>query len=174
MDLVDVTTTIRTLLEVFAESDIFDRLKAILAEYSVMNRGDWSKYAFFNDGHYVRNLIDGDDRFELMVICWGPGQKSRVHDHEKSRCVFTVIQGRIDESLYDFDLKHQRDDVLEEGHVSHVENSQLHSVGNSTSTPSVTLHLYFPPIKRVKLFDLETKEVTERTPGFYSVKGHRV
>lgn len=35
--------------------------------YATNNAGDWMEYAFFNQHHYVRNLVVGNEDFELMV-----------------------------------------------------------------------------------------------------------
>ena len=35
--------------------------------YSRTNGGDWRRYAYFNAHHYVRNLVEGNDDFELIV-----------------------------------------------------------------------------------------------------------
>lgn len=35
--------------------------------YATHTCGDWRKYAFFNEHHYVRNLVMGNDDFELIV-----------------------------------------------------------------------------------------------------------
>lgn len=46
------------------------------------------------------------------------------------------------------------------------------SAGSWRTQGGVTLHLYSPPIHRVKIYENNT--VTERTPGFYSKGGVRV
>ena len=38
-----------------------------MSSYAGGGHKDWAKYAFFNDLHYVRNFVDGNDEFELMV-----------------------------------------------------------------------------------------------------------
>lgn len=35
--------------------------------YTSSNSGDWRRYAMFNDIHYVRNLVDANEDFELIV-----------------------------------------------------------------------------------------------------------
>jgi hypothetical protein len=52
----------------------------------------------------------------------------------------------------------------------------LHSVGCApgSEAPTITLHLYAPPIQRVQLFEPDTNRVVERKPGFFSVRGRRV
>lgn len=51
----------------------------------------------FNSHHYVRHLVDANETFELMLICWKGGQASSVHDHADSHCWLTVLQGAVDE-----------------------------------------------------------------------------
>jgi len=41
-------------------------------------------YIFFNKDNYTRNLIYRDDRFEIMTVCWLPGQRTVVHTHNGS------------------------------------------------------------------------------------------
>jgi hypothetical protein len=38
-----------------------------MQEYALTNSGDWRNYAFFNDLHYVRNLVALDEDFEVIV-----------------------------------------------------------------------------------------------------------
>ncbi len=53
------------------------------------------KYLFWSSSFYTRNLIYKDERFEMMAICWEPGQVSRVHNHCDQRCWMTVPIGRL-------------------------------------------------------------------------------
>ena len=53
------------------------------------------KYLFWSPNFYTRNLIYKDDRFEMMAICWEPGQVSRVHNHCEQRCWMMVPLGRL-------------------------------------------------------------------------------
>lgn len=45
------------------------KVQKLLSEYA-QAASDWRKFAHFNDLHYVRNLIETNDDFELMVRCW--------------------------------------------------------------------------------------------------------
>lgn len=54
-----------------------------------------SPYFFWSDKFYTRNLIYKDDRFEMMALCWEPGQVSRVHNHADQRCWMTVPVGKL-------------------------------------------------------------------------------
>jgi cysteine dioxygenase len=54
-----------------------------------------TKYLFWSDECYTRNLIYTDPRFEVMAICWELGQVSRVHNHYDQKCWMTVPLGRL-------------------------------------------------------------------------------
>jgi cysteine dioxygenase len=53
------------------------------------------KFLFWSPSFYTRNLIYKDERFEMMAICWEPGQVSRIHNHCDQRCWMTVPIGRL-------------------------------------------------------------------------------
>ena len=38
-------------------------------------------YVWWRDSFYTRNLIFRDELFEVMTICWSPGQKTAIHTH---------------------------------------------------------------------------------------------
>lgn len=44
----------------------------------------WRPFALFGADHYVRNCVLRTEAFELLVLCWAPGQESRIHDHATS------------------------------------------------------------------------------------------
>lgn len=54
-----------------------------------------TKYFYWSEQSYTRNLIYRDSRFELMAICWEPGQVSRIHNHCDQKCWMTVPVGRL-------------------------------------------------------------------------------
>ncbi|GIL73280.1 hypothetical protein Vretimale_4871 [Volvox reticuliferus] len=185
------------------------RVQELLKTYATSNPGDWQRFALFNDLHYVRNLVEANDDFELIVLCWRGGQVSRVHNHAASHCWLAVLDGEMREIQYQR-ANPAADGDEKPGDAVHVEVSNstnmqvgdvgyindhlaLHSVGCYTSPEElsewialngrggrdgwqleggVTLHLYSPPIRRVKIYEDDT--VTERTPGYYSKGGVRV
>jgi cysteine dioxygenase len=50
---------------------------------------------------YTRNLVDaGNDRFNLMILCWNEGQSSTIHDHSDSHCFMKVLKGGLTEVKY--------------------------------------------------------------------------
>ena len=52
---------------------------------------------------YTRNLVDeGNGKFNVMALCWGEGHGSSVHDHSGSDCFVKVLDGQLQETLFDW------------------------------------------------------------------------
>lgn len=52
-----------------------DQVQSWMEAYQ-SNANDWEKYAFFDEYRYTRNLIDdGNGKFNLLLLCWGPGHQ---------------------------------------------------------------------------------------------------
>jgi len=44
----------------------------------------------------------GNERFNLMALCWGEGHGSSVHDHSDAHCFVKVLDGRLRETMFDW------------------------------------------------------------------------
>src|SRR5262245_15015900 len=53
--------------------------------------------------HYARRLLYQDplNRYTAVVMTWGPGQGTPVHDHGGLWCVEGVVEGRMSVTQYD-------------------------------------------------------------------------
>jgi cysteine dioxygenase len=52
-------------------------------------------YLFFHSSHYTRNLIDKNDLYEIIAICWQSGQRSQIHNHRGQNCWMAVPLGKL-------------------------------------------------------------------------------
>ena len=52
-------------------------------------------YLVFDRQHYTRNLIDKTGWYELLAICWEPGQSSSIHNHHEQNCWMAAPIGRL-------------------------------------------------------------------------------
>ena len=52
---------------------------------------------------YARRLLhrDPEGRYTAVVMTWGPGQKTALHDHAGIWCVECVVDGRMEVTQYD-------------------------------------------------------------------------
>lgn len=110
----------------------------------------------FGDKNYHRNKIACSDWYDLLVICWKPGQASAIHDHTASSCGFKILTGVATEQVYE--RTGNRDDEGEFvrgvsqrsyacGEICLAQDQDIHRISNeSASEKLVTLHVYSPPL----------------------------
>jgi cysteine dioxygenase len=65
------------------------------AEGNTLEPNSLSRYLFWDAQHYTRNLIDKTSLYELIAICWEPGQMSSIHNHRDQNCWMMVPIGRL-------------------------------------------------------------------------------
>jgi cysteine dioxygenase len=89
-------------LRVAFETDVVDvdHVKTILSAYR-SNPKDWKQYAKFDSHRYTRNLVDtGNGRYNMMLLCWGEGHGSSIHDHSDAHCFVKVLDGELKETMF--------------------------------------------------------------------------
>ena len=89
---------INKLLEIFGSDKVnIEEVEELLASYK-SNPRDWRKYAKFDKFKYTRNLVhEGNGKFNLMLLCWAPGNQSTIHDHANAHCFVKVLDGGLRE-----------------------------------------------------------------------------
>ncbi|XP_008941038.1 PREDICTED: cysteine dioxygenase type 1 [Merops nubicus] len=132
---------------------------------------------------YTRNLVDsGNGKFNLMILCWGEGHGSSIHDHADSHCFMKILQGNLKETLFEWPEKkgngemiRKSERVLRENQCAYINDSiGLHRVENISHTETaVSLHLYSPPFDSCNTFDQRTGHKHKVTMTFYSQYGER-
>jgi len=156
------------------------RIRIFLENYDYSS-GEWKQYAFWKKNKlYTRNLIATDNEtFTLMLLCWNPGVFSPIHAHAGVECAMTVIQGEMQEKLYEYpeedakELKHIKTTTLKVGESAFINDTiAIHSVGNPSSQAGATLHCYIPPYKKCKCFlDESSTEFFDANVTFDSERG---
>ena len=138
------------------------------------------KYCHFSPHHYTRNLIVRTDRFELLVLCWEPGQITPIHDHAGSDGWVYCLQGEIEEVRFrcflstDETARVERGDSLKAtvGQMTYINDDiAWHTVANQTPERAVSLHLYSGPIDSCQYFDPVTRTIRTRQMTYHSVDG---
>ncbi|KAI8971913.1 RmlC-like cupin domain-containing protein [Mycotypha africana] len=86
-----------------SESIDAQQIIQLMEKYS-SNSEDWSQYTLFDHSRaYTRNLIDdGNGKFNLMILAWSKGQQSPIHDHAGSHCVMKILDGELQETLFNW------------------------------------------------------------------------
>ena len=118
---------------------------------------DLTKFLGFDDDGYQRNVIKKTEHFELVLICWKPGQKTQIHDHKGSDCAFLILEGISTESLYKFDgdkLVFSEVRKYLPGEVCAAGEPEIHQISNEEETNLVNLHLYTPPLNNINIYEV--------------------
>ncbi len=155
-------------------------------------------YIFFKTDFYTRNLIYRDRLFEVMTICWKPGQKTAVHTHNGQLGWMAIAQGEAAVHNYKYvncnapenqnvvgidclgGATHIELDRCAterchaEGHISTVDKLQtIHQIENTDPAQAgcISLHIYSLPIESCIAFDLEKQRCYRRTLSYFSQYG---
>jgi predicted metal-dependent enzyme (double-stranded beta helix superfamily) len=134
--------------------DLLERIQALL--HRMAENGEFSFPAEFNaaDGdHYARRLLYDDpaNGTSAVLMTWGPGQATPIHDHAGLWCVECVVSGTME--VRRFDLQEQRGDrcrFVPSGTIvaavgstgSLIPPYEYHVLANLADSASLTLHIY--------------------------------
>lgn len=148
-------------------TDSFARLDAAVrkevSDY-LSKATDWKQFCKWSDKHYQRYLIEHSDDYELLLLCWSPGQSSSIHDHPNSHCWLTSACGQVKEVQYKrVHVEKGKESLViktaetsvHRGQTSYInDNIGLHAVQcDASSERAVTFHLYSPPLRYMKVYD---------------------
>jgi len=171
-----------------------DRVAEILLENRLDER-TLRPYTRWADDHYTRNLILRDTWFDIMVLCWAPGQGTPIHTHNGQLGWATVAEGAIQCVEYQWrgcsapegqnvagidcvaggrrvQLDPSRDVVVTPGGgVSRVDKQlTIHSlaVPEGLNERSVSLHIYSLPFDSCVVFNQADASCTRKQLRFDS------
>uniref|UniRef100_A0A671R2D4 Cysteine dioxygenase n=2 Tax=Sinocyclocheilus anshuiensis TaxID=1608454 RepID=A0A671R2D4_9TELE len=174
---------IKTLHKLFESDSVnVEEVQSIMESYESKPH-EWMKYAKFDQYRYTRNLVnEGNGKFNLMILCWGEGHGSSIHDHTDSHCFLKLLQGQLKETLFDWPdrtlqggMLQRSQQVLLENQCAYINDSLgLHRVENVSHTETaVSLHLYSPPFQTCRTFDQRTGHHNSVKMTFWSKFGER-
>ncbi|KJH42491.1 cysteine dioxygenase type I [Dictyocaulus viviparus] len=180
-----LTELIASFHRIFAEDQVNVNEVIMLMESYKSNPAEWRQYAVFDEHKYTRNLVDiGNGKYNLMVLCWGPGMGSSIHDHSNAHCFVKILEGVLVETKYawpedsnfEAPLKRLDQNYFEENSVSYMSDKLgLHRMENpSHSDGAVSLHLYIPPYESCNAFDERTGTKTMCQVTFFTKYGKKV
>jgi len=135
--------------------DSIDRRPGLseLAEHLVGN--DFNAAALkecigYADEGYQRNIIKKTEFYELVAICWTPGQETLIHDHVGSDCAFRIVEGVSTETIYKLNSQGFAVPIdartYSAGEVCAAEEPDIHRVSNDTEHELINVHVYTPPL----------------------------
>ena len=122
-------------------------------------------------GSYARNLVCRTETFELLVLCWLPGQASTIHDHAGSLNAIRVHRGELTSRVFapagaagGGPMALVREDRVRPGQkLVGVDRGGIHQLADTSGADLVTVHVYAPALTEINVYALETAQVERRT-----------
>ncbi len=102
---------------------------------------------------------------QVVLMCWGPGATTAIHDHAGARGRVKILKGSLAEKRYVFQdskLELISSGTTQPGEVVEVAATDLHSVRNPGKEVAVSLHIYdtmSDSLEGTRLFDEELKRM---------------
>jgi len=142
----------------------------------------WRPYVTFREDTYSRNLIWRTDQFELLLLGWGAGHESPIHDHAGQECWMAVLEGELEEVHFKEGdiapdgaaggLRSGRVKAFPTGGVAYIHDDiALHLIRPRAGKRGVSLHLYSSPIDTCRKFCPETGQPESVHVAYHTVRG---
>ncbi len=113
---------------------------------------DWDLYVSFNPDKYMKTLVYRNNIYDIYVISWNKNQESPIHDHPDKGCIMTILDGNIEELLYDNELNLIKTLEYKAGDVTYIDNNiGFHKM--KTIDKCITLHIYSPPLYSMNIYN---------------------
>jgi predicted metal-dependent enzyme (double-stranded beta helix superfamily) len=135
---------------------------------------DVRPFRFFKPGTYARHRVMRNDYVELLVLCWLPGQRTPIHDHNGSYGAVRVCEGVMWETSFALnetsELYYRSAREWGKGEVTDASVPDIHQLGNPECSGQslVTLHLYAPPLGVLNTYKVGSSEVGHYSPNEFT------
>lgn len=109
-------------------------------------------YIGYKEGNYWRHLVCRNEFVEMLVLCWRPGQRTPIHDHNGSHGGVRVCEGTMWETTFTYDpvrgLEYKSASEYQTGAVTGSDVPDIHQLRNPDVSEQnmVTIHIYSPPL----------------------------
>ncbi len=139
-------------------------------ENTEISREELKPYLGFKEGNYWRHRVCRNESVEMLVLCWRPGHRTPIHDHNGSHGAVLVYDGVLWESNFKFDeksgLAYQEGREYRSGQVTGAGVPDIHQLGNPDVSGQnlITIHVYAPPLGVLKTYKVGSPEITLYTP----------
>lgn len=135
---------------------------------------EFENFCSWSDDCYTRNCIIENDKFELILLCWEPGQKTPIHDHGGEECWVRAVRGEFEEVIYKMDDNDEpqlvKSDISKTNDITYmIDFMGFHSLQNISDERSMSLHLYAKPIKTCNSYDEATGKIIHRELSYSTV-----
>jgi cysteine dioxygenase len=166
----------------FSFESLTEKLGALKGAPALADLNDWlcnvtvtpddlRPYRFFKTGTYARHRVMRNEFAELLVLCWKPGQRTPIHDHNGSYGAVRVCEGVMWETIFgqnnESQLYYRSGREWNAGEATAADVPDIHQIGNPevSGQDLVTLHLYAPPLGVLNTYKVGSSEVGHYSPN---------
>lgn len=114
--------------------------------------------------------LHSDEQVDVWLISWTTEQGTELHDHGDSAGAFTVVSGRLTESVHRRGRGAVRgllvDLARETGETVHFGEHYIHDVRNVDAETAVSVHAYSPPLRLMHYYDVVEGELVRRASSW--------
>ena len=141
-----------------------------LLENARFSDGDLAPHVGFKAGNYSRHRVFRSQWVEMLVLCWQPGHRTPIHDHNGSHGAVMVQQGILWETMFSFDeekgLRYKSVSEHQPGAVTGAEVPDIHQLGNPDVSEQnlITIHIYAPPLGVLHTYKPGSAKIDLYTP----------
>ena len=142
-----------------------------LIERTRISSDELRPYLGFKTGNYSRHRVMKNEFVEMLVLCWKPGQRTPIHDHNGSHGAVFIHEGIMWETTFDYDavtgLAYRAHRELRGGGLTGSEVPDIHQLGHPdvSGTDLITIHIYAPPLGVLKTYKLGSSTIDLYTPA---------
>jgi cysteine dioxygenase len=139
-------------------------------ETTEVSAAELQPYLGFKEGNYWRHRVCRNEFVEMLVLCWRPGQRTPIHDHNGSHGGVKICQGMLWETTFTYDavtgLEYKRAREYSSGAVTGSDVPDIHQLGNPdvSGQDLVTIHVYAPPLGVLHTYKPGSAKIDLYTP----------
>jgi cysteine dioxygenase len=176
------TTTLPTSSEELSFARLVDILQSQTELPSLEQLSSWLEnveiasdelkpYVAFKEGNYFRHRVCRNEFVEMLVLCWRPGHRTPIHDHNGSHGAVKVHEGILWETIFHYDpdrgLCYRTARECLPGAVTGAGVPDIHQLGNPdvSERDLITIHIYAPPLGVLRTYKVGSSEIDTYTPN---------
>ena len=164
--------SLSALVAALAAHTTYPSLKQLysLLEGAKFSEDELRPHVGFKAGNYSRHRVFRNQWVEMLVLCWQPGHRTPIHDHNGSHGAVFVQQGILWESMFTFDeetgLHYNASREYQPGAVTGAEVVDIHQLGNPDVSEQnlITIHVYAPPLGVLHTYKPGSAKIDLYTP----------
>lgn len=124
---------------------------------------EWLSLVRYRRGRRWYRRLARDQRHELWLLSWLPGQETGFHDHASSAGAFAVAHGSLVERAAPGGLPEPSGRALSPGAVRSFGPAYIHDVRNESARPAVSIHVYSPPLSSMRRYEVVSGGILRAT-----------